>query len=209
MVVPGAISEALTSMRVADDEGHRHRLAQRAAEPEHHAAGDPGARVRHHHFPDHFPGRRAEAVGRLLQHIRHGFEHVADHRGNEGQHHDGQDQSRRENADAEWRPLEQLAHHRDRPEHIDQPRLHVLLQEGREHEQAPDAVDDAGDRGQQLDRDTDRSLEPGRRKLGEEDRDPETERHRHEHRNQRRHRACRRSARARRIFRSPDSTPAW
>ena len=39
------------------------------------------------------------------------------------------------------------------PSQLDEPRLHVPLQDGREHEQAPDAVDDARHRGQQLDRD--------------------------------------------------------
>jgi len=38
---------------------------------------------------------------------------------------------------------------------IDQPRLHVTLQHGGQHEQSPDAEDDARHRGQQFDRDAD------------------------------------------------------
>ena len=45
----------------------------------------------------------------------------------------------------------------------------MLLQERREDEQAPDAVDDAGDAGQQLDGDADRPAQPQRAQLGEED----------------------------------------
>ena len=58
-------------------------------------------------------------------------------------------------------------------ERVDQERLDVLLQERREDEQAPDAVDDAGDAGQQLDGDADRPPEPVRAQLGEEDGDAE------------------------------------
>ena len=77
MVVPGASSEALMLVRVADDEGDRHRLAQRAAQAQHHAADDADARVGQHDLGDHLPGRAAQAVGGLLQHRRHGLEHVA------------------------------------------------------------------------------------------------------------------------------------
>ena len=49
----------------------------------------------------------------------------------------------------------------------------VSLQERREHEQAPDAVDDAGNAGQQLDRDADRPAQPERAQLGQEHRDAE------------------------------------
>ena len=52
---------------------------------------------------------------------------------------------------------------------------------GREHEQAPDAVDDAGNAGQQLDRDADRPAQPHRAQLGEEERDHEPDRHRDQH----------------------------
>ena len=59
-------------------------------------------------------------------------------------------------------PWNSLPITRQRPEPLDQPGLHVPLQDRREHEQAPDAEDDAGHRGQQLDGHADRALQPGR-----------------------------------------------
>ena len=53
-------------VRVADHEGHRHGLAERAAEAEHDAADHADPRVGDHHLADHLPGRAAEAVGRSL-----------------------------------------------------------------------------------------------------------------------------------------------
>ena len=44
----------------------------------------------------------------------------------------------------------------------------VDLQHRRQNEQAPDAVDDARDRGQQLDQGADRPAQPGRAQLGQE-----------------------------------------
>ena len=63
-------------------------------------------------------------------------------------------------------------------EQRDQARLHVLLQERREYEQAPDAVDDAGNAGEQLDRDPDRPAQLHRTQLGQEHRDHEPDRNR-------------------------------
>ena len=51
--------ERVELVEVADDEGHRHRLADRPAEAEHDAADDAGLGVRQHDPPDHFPRRRA------------------------------------------------------------------------------------------------------------------------------------------------------
>ena len=74
----------------------------------------------------------------------------------------GEHQSRGENADAERRSLEQRADQRQLAQVFDQPGLHVLLQQRREHEQAPDAVDDAGHAGQQFDGDAHRPAQPAR-----------------------------------------------
>ena len=46
MVLPGANSEVAQAVGVADDEGHRHRLAERAAEAEHDAADHADLRCR-------------------------------------------------------------------------------------------------------------------------------------------------------------------
>ena len=147
-------------MRVADDEGHRHGLAERAAEPEHDAADDADPGVGQHDVAHHLPGGAAEAVGRLLQHRRHRLEHVARDRGDERQHHDGEDQAGGQHADAVGRAGEQRRQHRDRRRTPRSGTAARLLQERREHEQAPDAVDDAGNAGEQLDGDADRAAQP-------------------------------------------------
>ena len=49
-------------VRVADDEGDRHRLAERPSQTEHDAADHADAGVWQHHAPDDFPGRGAEPV---------------------------------------------------------------------------------------------------------------------------------------------------
>ena len=100
-------------VRVADDERHRHRLAERAAEAQHDAADDADLRVRQHDVPDDFPGRAADAVGGLLQHRRHDLEHVAHHRRDERDHHHRQDDAGGQDADAVGRALEQRAEQRD------------------------------------------------------------------------------------------------
>ena len=109
MVVPGASSEVADAVRVADHEGHRHGLAERAAQTQHDAADDAGARIRQHHVPDDFPLRRAEAVGRLLQRARRGQKHLAHHRGDERQHHDGEHEPGGQQTDAIGRPAKQPA----------------------------------------------------------------------------------------------------
>jgi hypothetical protein len=48
------------------------------------------------------------------------------------------------------------------------------VQHRREHEQAPDSEDDAGNRRQEFHRDPDRALEHGRAQLGQEQRDAES-----------------------------------
>ena len=99
-------------MRVADHEGHRHGLAERASQSQHDAADDADARMRHDHIPHHFPGRGAEPVAGFLEHGRHGVEDIAHGRRNERQHHDGKNDARREHADAEGRTLEQAPEQR-------------------------------------------------------------------------------------------------
>ena len=72
-------------------------------------------------------------------------------------------------------------------EHGDQERLQGLLQERREHEQAPDAVDDAGNAGEQFDGDADRAAQPQRAQFGQKQRDEQADRHRDQHGDERRH----------------------
>ena len=58
----------------------------------------------------------------------------------------------------------------------------MLGQHRHEYEQAPHAVDDGRDAGEQFDRGTDRRSQPGGRDFGQEQRDSETGRYRDDHR---------------------------
>ena len=80
MVVPGRQQRGADAVRVADHEGDGHGLAERAAQAQHDAADHAGAGIRHDHLPDDLPGRGAQAVAGLLQHVRNGLEHIAHHR---------------------------------------------------------------------------------------------------------------------------------
>ena len=58
--VAGREQRGAQAVGVADDEGHRHGFAERAAEAQHHAADDADLGVRQHDAPHHFPGRGAQ-----------------------------------------------------------------------------------------------------------------------------------------------------
>ncbi len=68
---------------------------------------------------------------------------------------------------------------------IAKPWLDMGGHEGREHEQSPHAVDDAGDGGEQLDRDRDRAARPARRDVGQEQGDADADRNRDDQRDRR------------------------
>ena len=142
--------------------------------------------IRHHDVAEHLPRRAADTVGGLLQHRRHGVEHVARYRGDEGQHHDGEDQTGSQNADPVRRSGEQSRENRKVSKRVDQKRLQGLLQERRENEQAPDAIDDARNAGQQLDGDADGAPQQWRTKLRQEKRDQQSDRDRDQHGDERR-----------------------
>ncbi len=98
-----------------------------------------------------------------------------------GKHHDGENQSGGQHADTVGRAREQGRQPRHIAKYGDQERLDIFLQERRENEQAPDAVDDAGNAGEQFDSNTDRTPQPHRAKLGEKQRDQQADRHRDQH----------------------------
>jgi hypothetical protein len=106
---------------------------------------------------------------------RNGVENLAGDRGYEGEHHDGEDETGGQHADAVRRAGEELVEHRDVGESVDQEGLHVRLKPGCKHEQAPDAIDDAGDAGQQLNGGADGALQALRTNLGEKDCDAEAD----------------------------------
>ena len=91
-------------MRISQDEGHRHGLAQRPAEAEENGPDDGGAGVGQADPPHGLPGRGPEGERRpSLSAIGHGHEHIAHDRGDEGDDHDRQDDAGGEHADADGR----------------------------------------------------------------------------------------------------------
>ena len=94
-------------VRVADQHGQRHRLAERAAEAQHERAEDAGGRRRQHHLEDRLPARGAHAVGRLLHLVWHEAQRVLGDRRDRGQDHDGEHQRGRRQAGAAQRGPEE------------------------------------------------------------------------------------------------------
>ncbi len=126
------------------------------------AIASPSARPRPRHDAAATPGRvdcsttpritsqrvAPSAAAPVLQLARDGQEEVAAERRDDRQDHDREDQSRGEHARARrLRRPEQ----RDEAEHVVQQGLEMLLREGRQHEQPPEAEDHAGNRGEHLD----------------------------------------------------------
>ena len=102
-----------------------------------------------------------------------------------GKHHDRQDERRGEDADAVGRAAEKIPQVGHASERIDDPGLDMLLEPGREDEKTPDAVDDAGNAGEQLDGDADGTAQRPRTNLGQEDRDADADWNGDEHRQNR------------------------
>ncbi len=132
-------------VRVADDEGHGHRFSKGASKSEHDAADDPNSGVGNDDVPDHLPGRAADSVGRFLQHRRHGVEHVARNRRDEGQNHDRQHKRGGQYPDSRNGALRTKANCTGTlAKSADDERLHVCLDNWPEIINAPDAVNDRG-----------------------------------------------------------------
>ena len=100
IVEPGSKSDADKAVGVSDDEGHRHRLAERATEAEHDGADDADAGLRQQDVAHDLPGGAADAVGALAQDRRDLVEDVARDRGDERNDHDGENDAGGQNADA-------------------------------------------------------------------------------------------------------------
>ncbi len=118
--------EGMELIHVADDEGHRHRLAQGSAQTQHDAADDPGLGVGQHHLVDRLPGGRTQPVGGFLEHRRRDLEDIAHHRRDERDDHDRQQDAGRQQAQTDRRPLEQ----RPKDGHGPKGRLQRLLHPG-------------------------------------------------------------------------------
>ena len=115
----------------------------------------------------------------------HDIEHIAHHRSDERDDHDGQNDAGSQHADAHGRAGKERADKGQRADMVVDPRLDVVGEQRRKNEQSPHAVDDAGDAGQQFDRDAQRAAQPARREFGQKDGDAETDRDRDQQRDAR------------------------
>src|SRR6266511_3834566 len=113
---------------------------------------------------------------------RHGLQHLARHRGDVGDDHDGEDDPACKQRVAVEHALEQ----RRPAEHRLERRHDLAPEEGDQHEDPPQAVHHARDRGEQLHEERDRLAYPARGELGEENRGAQGQRHGEEQRDQRR-----------------------
>nr|GEU28454.1 hypothetical protein [Tanacetum cinerariifolium] len=167
---------------VTDHERDRHGFAQRAAQAQHDAAHDTGLGVRQYDLAHHFPAGAAEAVCGFLEHGRHDLEHVAHHRRDERDDHDGQDQRSGQDADAHGRAAEERADDRQHAQRAFQERLHVVAEQRRKHEQAPHAVDNRRHAGQQFHGRAQRAAQRGGADFSEEQGNAKADRERDQQR---------------------------
>src|SRR5262249_42083677 len=169
------------AMGVSDHERHRHRLAKRPPEAEHDAAHHARSRIGNDNYAHHLPSSSTQPIRRFLQDWRYGREDVAHDSADERQDHNGEDEAGSENADAEGWPAEQPAKAGKFAKSVDERRLDRRLQKRSQREQSPNSVDNAGNPGQELDRNADRSSQWYRTKLGQEHGNPEADRNREDH----------------------------
>ena len=158
---------------VADNKRNCHGFAQRAPQSQNDAADHTGFGVRQHYIPYDFPGGRTDAVGGFLEHLWRDFKHIAHHRSNKRDDHDGENDSCREQPDANGRTRKKFSYQGQFAQRSLQRRLYVLPENRRKHQQAPHAINDAGDSREQFDGGTQRLTQPRRRQLGEKDCNPE------------------------------------
>ena len=153
--------------RVADHHRDRHRLTEGAPEAEHDRTDDAGAGVEEGH-PDRFPARGAQRVRAFPLCLGHRSEHLARDRRAEGHDHDREQDGRRQH------PKPQRGTTEERQ------RAHPLRCAGfqppdkrDQDEDAPEAVDNGRNGGEELGQEHQRLAEPGGRQLRNVDRDAE------------------------------------
>src|SRR5437667_135450 len=160
--------------RVTDHHRHRHRFAQRTAEPEYHRTEQTFPRVTEHCDACHFPTGRAQSVRGFALQIRNAPQDFARDRGNDGQNHNRNNDSTSQHARAvnraaeKWSPTQYPLQKRKRI--IAQPRNH--------DENSPQPENYAGDRGQHFDKRHNRLPHPERREFRQINRRRDAQRHR-------------------------------
>src|SRR5579862_1161267 len=160
---------------VAYDHRDGHRLAQGAAQTEDDGAKESPLGIAENGYAGHLPAGGAERIGGLALEVRHGDEDFPREGGDDGQDHDCDDGSPREEADAigwaaeEGQPAEMMR--------VLQPGEGVFLQPWHHDENAPETEDDARYGGEHLHQRDDRLAQPAGSEFREVDGGRDAERH--------------------------------
>src|SRR4029450_3149134 len=162
-------------MRIADDESHGHGLSKGTAQTQHAGADNTDAGVGDDDIAHDLPSRAADAIGGFLENGGYGVEYLAGDRGDERKYHDRKNQPRGQHTDAVGRSCKELVQDRDPAESIDKEWLHRCLKPGSEHEQSPDAINDAGNSCEKLYGSADRPSQADRAYFGQKHRNTETD----------------------------------
>ena len=158
--------------RVADDHGDGHGFAESAREREEDGAHDAGAGEGDDHFPGGFPTRGAESESGFALIARDGEKNFTRDRDDVRNHHDGEDDAGREEADAVGGAGEK----REEAERVAERGLNVFAHHRDDDEDAEQAVDDAGDGGEKIDEELQRVGDARGSEFGEEDGGADAER---------------------------------
>src|SRR6266700_638696 len=166
----GGGEEGFADVRViADDHGDGHGFAERAAETKHNGTDDADARVAQDADTDHLPTCGAESEDGLALAVRHSSHDVAGQGGDDGENHDGEDDTRSQQPHAEVRATEEA-----RPaQGLHQEGTDRVAHQRHEDKDCPEAIDDAGDGGEQLRKERDGGTQWAGTELGKEDGYPE------------------------------------
>ncbi len=160
---------------IADDHGDGHRFAERAAQAKHNGADDADARVAQNADADHLPARGAESEHGFALAVGHSCHDVAGQGGDDGKDHDGEDDTRCKQTDAEVRATEEASP----AQGLHEEGTNRVAHQRHEDKDCPEAIDDAGDSGEQLRKERDGSTQWAGTELRKEHRHAERQRNRH------------------------------
>src|SRR5665213_4392991 len=142
--------------RGADDHGYGHGFTESAAEAEDDGADYTDAGIAQNAHADHLPAGGADGEDRLTLRVRNSGHDLAGERRDDGQNHDGQNDSGGKIAEAGGVVVAEEA---GPAEGVNQQRIDMFTEQGHEHEDGPEAIDDAGNGGQQLGKKSQRSAQ--------------------------------------------------
>src|SRR5579872_321399 len=163
---------------IADDHGYGHGLAESATEPQDDAAQNSGARISQNARANHLPPRgsqRKHCLALLLRNRCHDF---ARDRGNDRHDHNGKNDSRRQHPDAVGRTFKQSGPSEVAAEEW----LNILAKDRHQHEDGPQSINHTRNGREQLRDKSQRTFQPARCHLSDEDRDTNGERNRQQKR---------------------------